>query len=233
MKLTVRINLLDSFWYRIGLAFAFLLFFPLMLSAQSAPWVGDTLKGGPCEGKNQSYGPYDYTKQAHRGEPLRLVEGAHFMPRVSALNEDRLDSPVIDDIDYTLRAFPNHHGALYAVTRYWLLPDSAKRISNRRLRTPPECYFQRAVRFKPDDGIVKMLYGVYLHRLKKHKRALALYHEAENLEPELPQLTYNMGLLFFDMKKYSDAQSYAKRAYSSGYPLPGLKNKLKKKGLWE
>lgn len=199
------------------------------LPKNSAPWVGTEINGAPCRGKRQAYGPYDYTRPDHRGASLRLVEGAHFMPRVNQLVEDKADSTVINDIDYTLRAFPNHHGALYAVTRYWFLPDSNKRVSNKRLTTPPECYFQRAINFKPNDGTAIMLYGLYLHRLNRHNDALQQYKLAETVQ-ESAQLSYNMGLLYFDMKKYEDSMAYAKKAYAQGYPLPGLSNKLKNKG---
>ena len=209
------------------------LLLPFSLQAQYAPWVGDTFSGAPCRGKGQSYGPYDYTNPRHRGEPLRLVEGAHFMPRVRALIEDRRDSSVINDIDYTLRAFPNHHDALYAVTRYWFLPDSSKRVRNRLIETPPECYFHRAINFKPDDGTVRMLFGLYLHKAKRLEEALEQYKSAEKLSPDSAQLLYNIGLLYFDMKQYDESEAYARKAYALKYPLPGLRNKLKQKGLWK
>ncbi|MCW8847104.1 MAG: tetratricopeptide repeat protein [Sedimenticola sp.] len=217
----------------VTLTFAFLLFFPTVLFAQTAPWIGDTLKGAPCTGKGSSYGPYDYTNPKNRGQQLYLVESAHFDNRVKQLVEEIGDATIISDLDYTIRAFPNHHQALYAVTRYWFLPDSNKRVPNNRLVTPPECYFQRAIKFKPDDGTVKMLYGLFFHRLNMYEKALEIYSEAEKLQPESTQLAYNIGLVYFDMKKYSKALSYAEKAYANGYPLPGLKNKLKKKGLWK
>lgn len=199
----------------------------------SAPWVGEQFSGAFCTGNRQGYGPYDYTNPAHRGEPLHLVEGAHFMPRVSALVEDRGDSAVIRDIQYTLMAFPNHHRALYAITQYWFLPESQKAIKNRHVKPPPECYFQRAINFKPDDGTVRMLYGLYLHKLKKYSSALEQYSASEKLSPDSAQLLYNIGLLYFDMKQYDKSKGYAKKAYALQYPLPGLRNKLKNKGNWK
>ena len=203
------------------------------LPKNSAPWIGEKFSGAPCIGERQGYGPYDYTRPDHRGASLRLVEGAHFMPRVNALVEDISDSTVINDIDYTIRAFPNHHQALYAVTRYWFLPDSQKRVPNNRIQIPPECYFVRAINFKPDDGTVRMLFGLYLHKSKKYNKALEQYEVAERLSPQSDQLLYNMGLLYFDMKQYEKSISYAKKAYAKQYPLPGLRNKLRKKGYWK
>lgn len=229
---------------KISLTFGILIIFllcsvyhpPLLAAAPSrtlAPWIGDTLAGAPCKGKKESYGPFDFRDPRARGEALRLVEGAHFMPRIRGLIEDKNDSPVIDDIDYTLRAFPNHHHALYAVTRYWFLPDSSKRVNNRSINTPPECYFNRAIHFRPDDGTVRMLYGLYLHRLKKYTNALEQYNAAEKLIPDSAQLLYNIGLLHFDIKQYDMSLAYAQKAYAMQHPLPGLRNKLRKKGYWK
>ncbi len=69
--------------------------------------------------------------------------------------------------------------------------------------------------------------------MKKSSKAQELYKEAEILMPESAQLFYNMGLLYFDMQQYENAISYANKAYGKHYPLPGLMNKLKKKGLWK
>ncbi len=99
----------------------------------SAPWIGESLAGSPCRGNRQAYGPYDFTKPDHRRESLQLVESAHFDERVKRLIEDKSDATLISDLDYTIRAYPNHHNALYALITYWFLPDSSKRVSNNRL----------------------------------------------------------------------------------------------------
>lgn len=40
------------------------------------------------------------------------------------------------------------------------------------------------------------------------------------------EINYTLGLLYFDRHDYVSARECATRAYSLGYPLPGLKNKL-------
>jgi tetratricopeptide (TPR) repeat protein len=40
------------------------------------------------------------------------------------------------------------------------------------------------------------------------------------------EINYALGLLYFDNKRYDDARECAVKAYSLGYPLPGLKRKL-------
>jgi uncharacterized protein HemY len=56
---------------------------------------------------------------------------------------------------------------------------------------------------------------------------------AVNLEPENPNINYNLGLLYVQKKDYEQAKIYAKKAYDLGFPLPGLKNKLMEAGKWE
>ena len=57
-------------------------------------------------------------------------------------------------------------------------------------------------------------------------RALQIDHDAVEAH-------YNLGLLYFNQKNFSKSVEHARLAYDLGYPLPGLKSKLMKKGHWE
>lgn len=70
-----------------------------------------------CGSLQNAFGPFDYRDPEARGEPLRLVESAHFTPSVESLVKGN-SGTVAGDLDYTLRAFPNHHRALYSVAQY-------------------------------------------------------------------------------------------------------------------
>ena len=52
------------------------------------------------------------------------------------------------DLDYTLRAFPNHHVALMAMAK---LGEKQKTARPAGAKYGVECYFQRAVSFRGDD----------------------------------------------------------------------------------
>lgn len=199
------------------------------LPKDSAPWVGNTRSGTPCQGKAQGYGPYDYTNPIHRGDPLQTVEVAHFTPKVERLESgERSGKDPIGDIDYTLRAFPNHHRALYSLITYYF---KFTNFHNER-KIYPECYLQRALNFKRDDGNVLLLFGLYLHKSGALVDAQKKYKEAEKLMPNSAELHYNMGLLYFDLKDFANSKKYGIRAYELGYPLPGLRKKLKQAGHW-
>jgi len=196
----------------------------------SLGWTGNNLDGLPCEGQGQGYGPYDYTNPYDYNKMLPRVEQAHFNSNVERLiGGVHLPSPV-PDLDYTLRAFPNHHKALYAIVRYQLrLNKNPRRY--KPIKTSAECYLNRAIKFKPDDGVVYQLYGIYLHRLKRYKSALDMYKKAEKYISGSSEIYYNIGLLLYDMKKFRESAVYARMAVDKGYPLHALQHKLSKRGF--
>ena len=192
----------------------------------NAPWVGQDLKGAPCKGKTTTYGPYDYKLKAQKARELYLVESAHFTNNVENLAKGNSGS-LPRELDYTLRAWPNHHRALNSISRYKLLyPNGKKTIS------AVECYFQRAINFSPEDATTHMLYGMFLHKTKHLKAAKIAYDAAVKLSPLNPVVRYNYGLFLFQLKKYDLAQKQAVIAYEANFPLNGLKNKLKRVKFW-
>ena len=196
----------------------------LALSASDA-WAQEV---SGCGSLANAYGPYDYTNPTDVSERLPIVENAHFTPEVEALIGGNTGS-LWGDLDYTLRAFPNHHRALYAAARYALRPDSPKDTGF----YPAECYFRRAVAFNPSDGIAHMIYGIFLHKQDKLSEALAEYKLAVQLVPNSAETHYNLGLLYAEMRDYKNAKRHAQQAYALGYPLSGLKDKLQQAGEFE
>lgn len=201
-----------------------------VLSAIGAPafsigFSGVDLAGLPCRGGEQGYGPYDYTRRAQLPQQLEVVENYHFTPNVERLLGGK-SGPVLADIDYTLRAFPNHHRALYALIRAATEPGRLQRPGMGVMKTPPECYLQRAQAFSPKDGHVALLYGLYLHKLGKLTDAEPHYRQAVKLMPRSAEAYYNLGLLLTDLEKFAQAVPVAKKAYAYGYPLAGLKRRL-------
>jgi len=210
-------------------------------------WYGNTLDGFECNGSPQGFGPFDYNDPrsstpggfssvtgSNSNTPLRMVEGAHFKPYIDQLIRGKSSVDPKPDIDYTLRAFPNHPRALWAMARYFLRmpkdhPDTQLAYS-RGIGSipPPECYFQRAKVFAPEDPMVSMVFGIYLHKRGMFDAAIKEYRLAERAMPTHAELAYNTGLAYFDIKDYQKANKYANRAYELGYPLPGLKRKLAK-----
>lgn len=169
----------------------------------------------------------DYTNADDR-QGLTVVESFHFTPSVEQLVRGASGS-LGADISYTLEHFPNHHRALSAISRL------ALRDKNRKphgARYTVDCFFDRATRYRPEDGRVRTLYGSYLLALGQADAALSQLEEAARLEPDNPTSHYNLGLLYLKKKDYDRARASAHKAYAMGFPLPGLKNKLTAAGEW-
>lgn len=181
-----------------------------------------------CPEFRKGYGPFNYQTQKHE---LPIIEGAHFTPEVQALVRGNSAS-LMGDLDYTIRAVPNHHLALMSLSRYSRRPDFEHDAFWSRGRFPVECYFERALRFAPSDANVHLVYAIHEHRAGRSKEALARYAQALKLAPRHAEAHYNLGLLYVDLKDYKNAREQAEAAYASGYPLPGLRNRLKAVGAW-
>lgn len=186
-----------------------------------------------CPTLRPSYGPYDYRNITQ--EQIVLVEGAHFFPNVENLRAGTLHPNrgyVISlgkEIDYTLRAFPNHHRALMAMSR---LAIRDKMDRPKGTSTTVDCYFKLAMDFRPDDSYVFLTYGIHLMRKGKTQEAIEYFDKAKELGDDSAMLNYNLGLAFFQAKRFDDSLAAAHRAYTAGFPLDGLRNMLKRAGKW-
>lgn len=233
--MTPKSTSIKSQAFTITAVLTFLLFssFSLHTAAQPAPWVGETFEGRVCQQRQQGFGPFDYTKRysSEHKNALRLVEGAHFNQNVESLRSGAKQKyNLLGDIDYTLRAFPNHHRALNTVIRYRLMQGKPY---NKKELSPAECYLQRAINYSPEDETALMLYAMLLQQTDKPDQALEYYQKAASLAPANWNIKYNMALVLVDLKQYEQANTIAQQIYATEFPLPGLKNRLIRSGHWQ
>lgn len=172
------------------------------------------------------YGPYDYRTDKSK---LPIVEGAHFTPAVESLV--RGNSAVLPggDLDYTLRAIPNHHRALMAMMRYG---EKMKSPQPQGTRYSVECYFDRALRFRPDDTIVRMIYATFLSKSARVSEAIQQLEQAGASAGNNAFSHYNIGLVYFDLKYYDKALVQAHKAIALGFIQTGLSDRLRSVGKW-
>lgn len=179
---------------------------------------------GPLYSAGQ-YGPYDF--RTDKGK-LPIVLGAHFTPEVESLITGK-SGYLGSDIDYTLRAIPNHPNALIAMMR---LGEREKTLQPRNSRYTVECWFDRAIRFRPDDHVVRMIYTTFL--TKNNRKADAM-RQLDNVLRSAKDnaFTYqNVGLLYFDLGEYKLALKQAHNAIELGLNRPDLREKLQSVGQW-
>lgn len=67
---------------------------------------------------------------------------------------------------------------------------------------------------------------------KRYREARAVLEEGDaRTDGGSAEINYFLGLVLFDLKDYATAREYARKAYSLGYPLPGLRDKLARAGF--
>ena len=180
---------------------------------------------GPLFSEGQ-YGPYDYRTDRDK---LPIVLGAHFTPEVEALIRGKTSARPGTDIDYTLRAIPNNHRALIAMMR---LGEKEKTPQPNGSRYSVQCWFERAITFRPDDAVVRMIYSTYLVKQGRAPEANAQLEQATVHAKDNAFTHYNIGLHYFDMKNHDKALLQAHKAIALGFTQTALRDQLQQLGKW-
>ncbi|MDO8450882.1 MAG: hypothetical protein Q7T10_18980 [Rhodoferax sp.] len=97
---------------------------------------------------------------------------------------------------------------------------------------PVECYFERGIRFRADDHIVRMLYAQFLIDKARTADAGKQLELVAKMVSDNGFATYNIGLLYSDMKDYGQALAYAHKAMALGFDRPQLRQRLESVGRW-
>lgn len=179
-----------------------------------------------CGPLTNHFGPFDYYTAPP--DQRRLVERPHFSPNIEQLKKGN-SGTLGAEISYTLSVFPNHPRALLSMSQLALREKRAKPTDSGYTM---DCWFDRAMRFSPNDATVRMLYGIYLLKVGKAETATRYLEEAAELGGENANLSYNLGLAYFSLNDYAKSLDHAHRAYALGFQLPGLRNKLQRAGKW-
>jgi len=179
-----------------------------------------------CGSLKNHYGPFDY--RTANPQQRSIVEDAHFTPGVENLTEGKT-GPFGGDIAYTLRVFPNHHRALLAMER---LVAKEKRNPPQDAKRTIECYYERAIRFKPDDHIARLLYVNFLIKKKQQDEALRHLDYVAESTRDNPFAQFNAGMFYADLKLYDKALAQAHRVIGMGMERRELRDRLVAAGHW-
>ncbi len=176
------------------------------------------------------FGPWDIRSAAPSDR--KMVEDFHFTPGIESMTRPR-NTTMVDmaqDVAYTLNVFPNHHRALITMER---LSERWKRDPAPGTDRPVECWFDRAVRFRPDDTVVRALYAQFLHKRKRTPDAVQQLVAATEHAKDNPLSHYNIGLVFLEIGEFDRALAQAHKALALGFPRQELADKLKAAGRWK
>ena len=180
-----------------------------------------------CGRISNHFGPFDYRTVLDKNR--LAVELWHFTAPVAALQRGETSNNIGSDLEYTLKVMPNHHPALSTLVR---LARRDKTNKPAGMGWSVECFFDRALRIAPDDARTWAVYADYLIQLRRTDEALWAMNHAAQLSPDEGLLAYNLGLVALDLKDSERAMQFARKAYSSGIDLPGLRSRLQSEGKW-
>lgn len=192
--------------------------------AQEKPAWPDDWDCGPAVVRNR-VAPMDYRTNK---KMLELVEAYHFRPHVEALVKPMF-THFGADLDYTLHAFPNHHRALITLVR---LGEREKTDQPKGTQYTIDCFFRRAVRFRSDDLVVRMIYAQYLNKNGRRPEALGHLDFVGERAADNPLTHYNAGLIYLEAEQFDKALLAAHRAQALGLQRQELKAALVQAGKW-
>lgn len=154
---------------------------------------------------------------------LHNVEKYHMKQGIQKMRAGQFQY-AFSEFDFILRYFPNHPQALLMMAELadaWKQPQRA------------EPYFDKALRMFPDDARTYVVHGFLLQKADKLDAAITQYEKGLALNDQQADGHYNLGLAYLDKKQYEKANMHAQKAYQMGYPLPALRDKLRKAGAWK
>ncbi len=183
--------------------------------------------GSSCGAPLNTYGPFDYRSASQQSRSL--VENAHFTRGVENLTGGGSGS-IAKDIAYTLAVFPNHPRALVAMER---LAVKEKRDPPAQTNLTVECWYERAIRWRNTDLVVRMLFADYLIRNKRTPQAIQQLDFVSQQAADNPFTHYNAGLLYLDAQVAEKALRQAHRAMALGFPRTDLRDRLVAAGQWQ
>lgn len=213
----------------------FLAFFALSASFEAHAQVSEQL----CGSLAASFGPYDYRADHFKPQPgdqmphsvkLKLVEDSHFDAATEHLFRGISGRLPGGDLEYTLRVFPNHHRALVSIMNLW---ERTKAPQPPGMTRPVECFFERALRFQPDDNIVRLLYSSFLVKGGRKPEAAAQLEAVKRQAGENAFTHYNIGMVYADAGMFEEALVQAHHAMALGLGRPELRQRLVAAGSWK
>jgi Tfp pilus assembly protein PilF len=155
---------------------------------------------------------------------LRTVERYHVVPAEEKIRT-KFYSAARGDVDFVLRYFPNHPKGLLLLAQM-----CAEGVTQ---HCDLDGVFEKAIAINPNVAGTYVTQGVYLHRVKRYREAIASYQRALAIDPNSINGHYNLALAYVETKQYDLANQEAQRAYALGAPFPGLRDRLKHVGQWK
>jgi tetratricopeptide (TPR) repeat protein len=137
-----------------------------------------------------------------------------------------LDSAIAED-GFALNACPAEN-PFYSV----IVTHLGLTFTEQGAAAKAEQQFDRAIAMHPTYAGAYVAKASLLKKQGSPSAALdVLIKGSEATNGESPELENSLGLAYFDAKQFAKAREHARRAYSLGFPLPALRDKLARAGF--
>jgi tetratricopeptide (TPR) repeat protein len=133
-----------------------------------------------------------------------------------------------DESGYTLR------NVTPASSLFTAINTNLARVAQAQGKIPlAEEYLNDAIKARPTDPLAYIGLALLYRDTKRLAAARQILETGMTATgSKSVELHYNLGVMCLELKDETCAVEHAQVAYADGYPLPGLKNKLIKQGLW-
>lgn len=196
------------------------------------------------------FGPFDfYATQKNGAYPYTVVERHHLGPKTELMLRQGDYCGYWSDLDYTLRAFPNHPKALRMMAEFLkthvscniggttsaspsVLELAAQMESGGWQGRTMEYYFDTAIKYRPQYTETRILYARALSDSGNRDQAVRVLEDALRLDPQSGSAHYELGMIQFAKGDKQSALEHARKAYQLGKPPTTLRDQLVAAGIW-
>ena len=158
---------------------------------------------------------------------LWIARAERYQGRNAQMLEQALNQAVVE-ADYAVARIPPSNPV------HWkLLTIQARVLYARGNKEQSINALKQIIRHKPDlaDGYVVL--GNFLYKETKYDEAREVLQGGLDKVPSpSAEMHYFLGMILLKQGSFDSAREQAQKAYKLGYPLPGLRNRLKAAGHW-
>lgn len=154
---------------------------------------------------------------------LKGIEKFHLQQAVAKIKDHKFNF-AWNELAYVLHYIPNHPLALQLLGT---LSFEMKKDHQAK------AYFERAIHLFPQVATTYVLYGKFLEQAGEPEKALLQFHQAIALNEKEAEYYYHLGLVYYRLKQYEQANEVAQTAYQQGFSDPYLKEQLISVQAWK
>jgi hypothetical protein len=187
---------------------------------------GGTVPRATVEHWRQVIGDYTFTGLHHWCASIHFLERARrdLDPKMRDFNLNRASEDAMFSWNVTDRmspVFPDMAVTLAQIRDAMGRPDQAEAVLKQSIQAQPK---------RSEPYVVLAMMNRKQHKLPAARDVLK---QADEVTAGMSaEVQYNLGLINLELGDTAAARANARTAYALGYPLPGLKNLLRRKGQW-